>query len=290
MLETNKRTEFNMDNADLPPVYQITLEFQAIETGVLPMGAGYILRGLLHQMLKTLDPIVFSNLQHAYTRPPYAIKPLYIHAYQSQQYLPATHEYQFQKADIFSFDLVVLGEKLSQQLVSTLIRGTSTAQDQVLHYLPIQLRNLSIKTIPWPAYKHVDGKYFLKFQTPTQFKNHNQKLVIYPEPAVMFKHLLRLWNVLVPEIPFSLEALEQLVKKHAYIRAHELSTRMFTFGKSQEQVGFQGWIQLILNVPQLSSPIKWLPHLLAFGQRLNIGYHRTAGMGVMHIDNPHLTY
>lgn len=284
MLET---TEINLDNADLPPIYQITLEFQTVETGVLPMGAGYILRGLLLHMIKTLDPILFSNLQYSYTRPPYALKPLYIHAYQSRHYLPASHEYQLQKHAIFSFDLVILGEKLSQQLVATLIRGTT--QELVLYYLPVQLHKVSIKTISWPAYTHVDGKYFLKFKTPTQFKKHSKKLIIYPEPVTMFKHLLRLWNVLVPSIQYSLEALEELVKKHVYIRAHDLSTQMFDFGKAQAQVGFQGWIQLILNVSDPNSSVKWLSHLLAFGQRLNVGNHRTAGMGVLHIENPYLS-
>ena len=106
--------------------------------------------------------------------------------------------------------------------------------------------------------------------------------MILPEPVKIFHSLANIWNQLLPQHHIDIKSLINVIRHDVYIRAYKLKTAEINLGKNGTQVGFKGYIQLIIKKSE--SPQKpLLPLLLKFGEEMNIGRYRTVGMGQIQV-------
>ena len=123
----------------------------------------------------------------------------------------------------------------------------------------------------------------LDFVTPTAFgfgqKEWGKKIVVLPEPDLVFGSLLRTWNGLAPA-PLRMEerALMAYLEEHVVVKRIEgLRTRMLHFRRSP-QVGFVGRVTYGLMGENEIARLQ-LNILADFAFYAGVGMKRTMGMG-----------
>jgi len=123
----------------------------------------------------------------------------------------------------------------------------------------------------------------LHFATPTAFsfgqRPWGKKVVLLPEPALVFRGLIRTWNRLAPpELALDDQALQSYLEEHVVIkRLYDLHTRMLRFRRSP-QVGFVGTVTygLMKEDQVLRAQLNALTDLAFFA---GVGMKTTMGMG-----------
>ena len=261
----------------LPDAKKMTFTMSTLETGTLPAFSGHILRGILLTYFEQHDPVLISLLHEENEQRPYAIKDLRVLQFDPKRKSRRTGAYKILKGELFKFELIVIGSDITERSLKSIINENQPTL--YLNQLPIRIYQIELATIPL-IYKidKATGKYYLRFLTPMQFLTLEDNIMPFPTPEKLFRSLSSSWNNLLPQYQMDIETVIELAKKHMYIRAYELKTAEVDLGKSGVQVGFKGWMQLIVRDIE---PIeqKWLPQLLLFGQIMNVGRFRTAGMG-----------
>ena len=265
-------------NDSLPDTKKITFTAIALEDGYIPPFSGHILRGIILTYFTYHDPTLMSILHEENERRPYAIKDLRIVKFDSRRKSKQTGVYQILKGESFTFELMLIGSEIAQRSIISIIRENDLTLQ--LNHLPIAIERLEVTSIPLidSRITEAKGRYYLRFLTPLQFMTLEDTPLPFPIPEKLFRSLGETWNDLLPHYQLDIETLTYLAKKYAYIRAYELKTTGVDLGKSGTQAGFKGWAQLMVR--DMKEPEQlWLPHLLYFGQVMNVGRYRTAGMG-----------
>ena len=264
----------------LPRVQRITFHTQAVERGFIPAFSGHVVRGVLSQLLGKADKSLGDFLHEQNDRRPYAIKNVVVRDYDDRRKSRRTGDYRINAGELFSFTVVTLGSGFTQRVVDTLFKNEEpTIQFQAV---PAIIHSVELNTVPLFEIEQsaAEGKYSVEFEMPTQFQTKEGGLMLFPELGKVFRFLGETWNALLPHHQIDLENTVYNAGKSSYVRAYHLQTREVDLGKSGRQVGFKGWMQVIIK-PNEDQGLRWLPKLLKFGEIMNVGRYRTAGMGQM---------
>jgi len=145
---------------------------------------------------------------------------------------------------------------------------------------------------PWAGYTswarlaaeaQPDTEIALEFTSPTAFgfgqKEWGKKVVVLPEPGLVFDSLARSWNGLAPPALYmDRDALKAYVGEHVVVkRLHGLETQMLRFSRSP-QVGFVGQVTYGLMADN-DAARRQLNMLADFAFYAGVGMKRTMGMG-----------
>jgi CRISPR-associated endoribonuclease Cas6 len=126
----------------------------------------------------------------------------------------------------------------------------------------------------------------LEFTSPTAFgfgqQEWGKKIVVLPEPTLVFGNLAKSWNDLAPP-PLQLDrnALRAYVEQHAVVKRMEnVSTQMLRFSRSP-QVGFVG--RIAYGLMGDNDPARCQLNALAdYAFYAGVGIKTTMGMGQVH--------
>ncbi|HET89957.1 MAG TPA: CRISPR-associated endoribonuclease Cas6 [Chloroflexi bacterium] len=145
---------------------------------------------------------------------------------------------------------------------------------------------------PWAGYSswgqlaseaRSDREIRLDFTSPTAFsfgqKTWGKKVVVLPEPALVFDSLARSWNDLAPPpLCVEREGLWAYVEEHAVVKRMDgVSTQMLRFSRSP-QVGFVGRVTYGLMADNEAARCQ-LNALADFAFYTGVGMKTTMGMG-----------
>jgi CRISPR-associated endoribonuclease Cas6 len=145
---------------------------------------------------------------------------------------------------------------------------------------------------PWAGYTswarladeaRPDPEITLEFTSPTAFgfgqKAWGKKIVVLPEPRLVFGSLARSWNDLAPPpLQVDRRALMAYVDEHVVVkRLHGLETQMLRFRRSP-QVGFTGQVTYGLMAENEAARCQ-LNALADFAFYAGVGMKTTMGMG-----------
>ena len=121
----------------------------------------------------------------------------------------------------------------------------------------------------------------LKFTSPTAFnlgtKEWGKHFVVFPEPALVFRSLLKVWNGYAP-LAFAEEPLMEYVAKNVVVKRHGIRTQMLRYPR-HFQVGFVGRCTYGLMGKGYEYEKRALNALADFAFYSGVGYHTTMGMG-----------
>jgi len=123
----------------------------------------------------------------------------------------------------------------------------------------------------------------LAFTAPTAFgfgqKEWGKKVVVLPEPDLVFGNLARSWNSLAPSpLQLDRDALMSYVEEHVVVkRVHKLETQMLRFSRSP-QIGFVGQVTYGLMAEDEAAR-RQLNALADFAFYAGVGMKTTMGMG-----------
>lgn len=128
-----------------------------------------------------------------------------------------------------------------------------------------------------------DPEIRLEFTSPTAFgfgqKDWGKKIVVLPEPKLVFGSLARSWNDLAP-LPLQVDrrALMAYVEEHVVVKQlHGLETKMLRL-RNSPQVGFVGRVTYGLMAENEAARCE-LNALADFAFYAGVGMKRTMGMG-----------
>jgi len=146
---------------------------------------------------------------------------------------------------------------------------------------------------PWAGYSswaqlaaeaQPEPEITLAFASPTAFgfgqKEWGKKVVVLPEPTLVFGSLARSWNDLAPPpLQVDRKALRTYVEEHAVVkRLHRLETKLLRFGSSP-QVGFVGQVTYGLMAENEAARCQ-LNGLADLSFYAGVGMKTTMGMGM----------
>jgi CRISPR-associated endoribonuclease Cas6 len=123
----------------------------------------------------------------------------------------------------------------------------------------------------------------MEFVTPTAFsfgqKEWGKKIIVLPQPEVVFDNLARAWNNLAPpQVQVDRSALKTYLEEYVVIkRIEDLTTQMLDFGRAR-QVGFVGCVTYGLMGENAIARAQ-LNMLADFAFYAGVGYKTTMGMG-----------
>lgn len=123
----------------------------------------------------------------------------------------------------------------------------------------------------------------LEFTSPTAFgfgqKGWGKKIVVLPQPELVFGSLVRSWSALAPRaLAIARDALMAYVQEHVVVkRLHGLETRMLRFGRSP-QVGYVGQVTYGLMAGDEAARCQ-LDALASLAFYTGVGLKTTMGMG-----------
>lgn len=254
----------------------VSLEMYAEKPVVLPFFTGYVSRGLLLHILRTVDPALASSLHEADRPKPYSVTPLRFKSrkksrkgYLMDHSLPCRVRFRF------------LRDKLSKRLLEYFYENTSVLiYDAVFKVASLHFKSESYEDICENASEPVES-FRLYFKTPTYLASLGTDFnYLYPDPTRIFPNLMRLWNLFSNNKKFTkkeyLEYKEWLSEKVG-VSQHKLKTRIAFMGK-KKAVGFTGWATY-----EIKNQNKWnkvTRILTKFAEYSNIGGNRTGGFGV----------
>lgn len=145
---------------------------------------------------------------------------------------------------------------------------------------------------PWAGYSswarlaagaQPDNEIVLEFVSPTAFgfgqREWGKKVVVLPQPVLVFGSLIRSWNDLAPPpLQVDRDALMAYVEEHVVVkRLRGLETRMLRF-RSAPQVGFVGSVTYGLMAENEAARCQ-LSALADFAFYAGVGLKTTMGMG-----------
>ena len=132
----------------------------------------------------------------------------------------------------------------------------------------------------WENAKAVE-EITLKFTSPTAFnlgtKEWGKHFVVFPEPALVFRSLLKVWNGYAP-LAFAEEPLMEYVAENVVVKRHGIRTQMLRYPR-HFQVGFLGRCTYGLMGEGHEYEKRALNALADFAFYSGVGYHTTMGMG-----------
>ncbi len=116
--------------------------------------------------------------------------------------------------------------------------------------------------------------FIVDFLTPTSFKRGKFDYIL-PEPELLFKSLLRKWNIFSPE-KIGWELLD-FVKKHIFVSGLWIKSYKTEISEKARILGFRGRVYFYADKP--SEETRLLRALLKFSEFSGVGRKSTMGFG-----------
>lgn len=245
------------------------------EKGVkMPLFTGYVARGLALNILNRIDPALSQGMHEPNALKPYSVTPLYFKS--TKKY---TDGYQLDPLTPCILKIRFLDDSMTK----TALNFFSSNEGLMIYDAHFKVASLTIRTEDFS--KVQDAKRFrLLFDTPTHLSKIGSKFdQLFPEPDVIFSHLMRVWDACMPG-KFGKETLEKYkewIEKCMTTSGYDLRTLTVT-GKSMK-IGFVGWCAYRIDEDGSGeSGFGLLTNKLAkFAEYSNVGMERTAGFGVI---------
>ena len=269
-------------------IQQIKFTFITKNHAYLPPFTGHLLRGLLYNILAETDEELVDLLHEESKLRPYGLSKAYVSDTRNLKRVNNTGELEIAKGMQIYFYITIIGKNVKDRVIKAILQRKN--EDLYLNYLQLSLLNIELEPKKIPELKEAYGRYFIEFETETQFKTKDGKIYLLPDLEKLFSSITRLAKELLPDVDVpEPEKIRELVRKYAYIRNVKIITREIDIGEKTLQVGFKGKITLIIEKKIASLPeeeqqkITWLPILLYLGNYVNIGVKRTVGMGKINV-------
>lgn len=261
---------------------------------------GFIVRGIIYEMLKSIDPSLSENLHGLKRIAPLSTSQITIEFPKSRKLVEGA---------ILSFRISALTEELSAKIVSYLTENTNLTlkiKDGEAKLAELSVSTLNPKKILEEA-KPIKS-FSIDFLTPTFFRQSitrkccqycpnpktkcphlkpfkHYRYITLPDPYLIFRNLLRLWRKYTGIDLNHKEYIDWLLKGGITISGFpKLKTvRIYEHPTTPKwSVGFIG--KVFFNLPEdtYNEEMAKITHaLLEFGGHSNVGGNRTAGFGVI---------
>ena len=144
---------------------------------------------------------------------------------------------------------------------------------------------------PWSGYtsfaqlyhdSRPEGEIALEFTSPTAFsfgsKSWGRKCVVFPDPTLVFRSLLKSWNAFAPPGLYMDQELLDYVAENVIVKRHQIQTQMLRYSK-HPQIGFVGQVTYGLMGREHEMEKRSLNGLADFAFYAGVGYKTTMGMG-----------
>jgi len=251
---------------------------------------GYIFRGIIMKWLNDIKPEIVHKLHEYEVVRPYSINCIIN-----------------RKIPKIDFVITSFQDDLSEVLINDLLTNEKNKiyiSEKEYIISQIRFERINVRNIMKIA-KPVKG-FSIKFVTPAYFNTSKGDYPVrVPMPAVMINNLVNLWNSHADK-KFNIDdkAFIAWVEAHMYISGYNLRSVKRTIGKEKPVVGGLGnatYSVSKMNTFFYAKAVKengleqsgedvnqdylnncrWLEVLCRFGEYMNIGANRTAGMGVI---------
>lgn len=269
-------------------LYSVVLTLSPTQPAAVPATAGHQAHAAFLATLREVDPPLAEAL-HAPGVPvrPFTVSPLLGvgPARNGWVSLSATHDYYLR--------FTVLYAPIYERFMVHFLRGEGRP---VIRLGGAELLVKEIRTSPgshpWAGYSSWEElacrarpgpEVTLEFASPSAFSFGQQawgkKIIVLPEPRLVFGSLVRSWNRLAPApLQVDARALDSYLEEHVVVkRVADLSTQMLRFAKSP-QVGFVGQVTFGLMADNDIARLQ-LNMLADFAFYSGVGMKTTMGMG-----------
>jgi CRISPR-associated endoribonuclease Cas6 len=262
--------------------------------------SGFTVRGIVYEILKSIDPNLAENLHGLKRIAPLSTSPITIEASRGRV---------LSEGSIFSFRISALTDDLSMKIVNYLTENMDLVlrvKDAEAKLIELSVSTLDPKRVLEEA-KPVKS-FSIHFLSPTFFRQSltkkccqycpnlkikcpylkcfkHYRYIPLPEPYLMFRSLLRLWRKFTGIDLNYREYVEWLLKGGIAVAGFpNLKTvRVYEHPTTPKwSVGFKG--KVLFNLPEdtySEEMAKTTYTLLKLGEHSNVGGNRTAGFGVI---------
>jgi len=274
-------------NSDQGFVYSIALKLQAVRETSIPATVGHRAYAAFLHTIRQADRALAEVLHDApLPLKPFTVSPLLgvPKARNGRVAIVPTKEYYLR--------FTVLYPPIFQQFMARFLRGDARPT------LRLGAAEFGISEVlttpgasPWSGYtsfaqlhddSRPDGEVVLEFTSPTAFsfgrKLWGRKYVVFPDPTLVFRSLLKSWNAFAPPGLGIDEGLLEYVAEDVIVKRHQIQTQMLRYGK-HPQIGFEGQVTYGLMGGGHETEKRGLNGLADFAFYAGVGYKTTMGMG-----------
>jgi len=276
-------------NADQGMLFSAVCTLHAVEDTTLPATHGHLGYAAFLALIDSVQPALAQALHDTPGRKPFTVSPLWG--------LPRPRDgYCRLRAGASCWLRLTL---LGQELFAVFMERLLTSPNATIRLGRARFQLSQVLTTPgshpWAGYTSwaqlvaeacPKREIELKFTSPTAFgfgqQEWGKKIVVLPEPVLVFGNLAKSWNDLAPP-PWQMDrnALRAYVEQHVVVKRMEnVSTQMLRFSRSP-QVGFVG--RIAYGLMGDSDPARCQLNALAdYAFYAGVGIKTTMGMGQVH--------
>jgi len=254
---------------------EFSLEMLAEKPVILPLFTGYVARGLLLHLLRTVDPSVSASLHEPDRVKPYSVTPLWFRSKERFE-----NGYVLDSSYPCRISFRFLNDNLGDIFLQYLYRNDSL----LLYDVTFRIQSVNVRSESYSDLSKIEkpvSSITLRFLTPTYLSILGTDYhYMFPDPMKVFQNLMRLWNYFSNEKKFTLEDQEEYARwlhKNAGVSKYKLETTIVHM-REKKATGFTGWIVYELNADDEWN--KTTQTLARFAEYSNIGGNRTGGFGV----------
>ncbi len=267
------------------PIYSIALNLRPEREGTIRATMGHQVHSAFLQTIKQADPALAGAL-HDLSLP---IRPFTV---SSLLDLPKARNGRIlvTPAKTYTLRFTILYPPVFQQFMNRFLHGGGRPTLRLDH-VTFQIHEILATpgASPWSGYTSFEEllaqaqprrDITLEFLSPTAFnmgqREWGKQFAILPEPALVFRSLLRTWNAFSPT-PFIENSIETYVADHVVVKRYEAKSRMLNYPRHR-QIGFTGTVTygLMAEDDELRRQINALADFAFYA---GVGYKTTMGMG-----------
>lgn len=259
---------------------EICLELYGEKPVVLPFFTGYVARGLLMHLVKSVDPSEANLLHELNVSKPYSVAPLRFRSsgrtengYVVDPAFPCRASFRFLK-DEHSALLLRFFEKQNSVLIFDTTFQIASMSVNCKSYEQLEKEALAVDRLGF------------HFRSPTYFASMGSSYHwMFPDAVRTFSGLMRVWNLISDTRQFGKEeflAYKEWLSKNAGVNAYELWTKLAVM-RAKKATGFVGWVEYELKDKE-SEWNRTTCLLARFAEYANVGGNRTGGFGVVGLE------
>ena len=281
-------------------LYRVTFDISfdnSIKTGSF---SGFIVRGIVYNMLKRIDESLFRQVHDSKTIAPFSCTPLYTCEGRIMWY--------YVPKGAHSFQVILLDENLQHRFLLELQKNRSLWEIDYYGYRArIQTSSIEQINLSFSRENSCDYRQLhVKFLSPTFFRRQypyipqkyakeykirlrkKPRSLVYPfpDPQLLFNNIVRIWEKYAPAKPGSLEKFRDWIDCGGLaVSEHRLKTVKVIEHKTTNkyQRGFIGYAKL--TATENNSEMLRIAHiLLKFAEVVGVGGCRTAGFGRIRVE------
>jgi len=273
-------------NSDQGFVYSIALKLRPVREGSIPATAGHQAYAAFLATVRRADRALAEVLHEApLPLKPFTVSPLLgvPKALEGQVAITPAKEYYLR--------FTVLLPEIFQRFMRRFLTGEArpTLRLGGVDFLVSEVLTTPGSS-PWAGYTsfgqlwekaEAAEEITLEFTSPTAFnlgtKEWGKHFAVFPEPRLVFRSLLKMWNGYAP-LAFAEEPLREYVAENVVVKRHDIRTQMLRYPR-HFQVGFVGRCTYGLMGEGHEDEKRALNALADFAFYSGVGYHTTMGMG-----------